>query len=132
MSVRIEGMPRLHAKLTKLTGEAERTTQREVKRAALNVQRGAKRHLSEKVYAQSETPGYVRTGRLMNSIAHEIDDGGMNATIGTNVEYAPYVELGTRRTRPKPYLFPALEEERGPFLRRLKRELGADFVRTSR
>ena len=29
--------------------------------------------------------------------------------IGTNVEYAPYVEFGTRRMDPQPYLFPAVE-----------------------
>jgi phage gpG-like protein len=36
--------------------------------------------------------GY-RGGTLRNSITHEVD-GGMVA-IGSNVEYAPYVELGT-------------------------------------
>lgn len=32
--------------------------------------------------------------------------------IGTNVKYAPYVELGTRFARAKPYLRPALEMTR--------------------
>ena len=37
----------------------------------------------------------VDTGRLRNSISHATDD---EATyIGTNVEYAPYIELGARR-----------------------------------
>ena len=36
----------------------------------------------------------VDTGRLRNSISHTVDDEA--AYIGTNVEYAPYVELGVR------------------------------------
>ena len=36
----------------------------------------------------------VDTGRLRNSISHTVDDEA--AYIGTNVEYAPYVELGAR------------------------------------
>lgn len=35
----------------------------------------------------------VDTGRLRSSVSHVSDD--QNAYIGTNVEYAPYVELGT-------------------------------------
>lgn len=52
----------------------------------------------------------VDTGRLRNSITHTQD--GDNAYIGTNVEYAPYVEFGTSRTRMKerPYLRPAATE----------------------
>lgn len=45
------------------------------------------------------------TGRLQNSISHATDDNSVY--IGTNVEYAPYVELGTRRMNPRPYLKPA-------------------------
>ena len=36
----------------------------------------------------------VDTGRLRNSISHTVD--GEAAYIGTNVEYAPFVELGAR------------------------------------
>lgn len=43
-------------------------------------------------YAKKETP--VDTGRLRNSMSHAVD--GDSAYIGTNVEYAPYVELGSR------------------------------------
>ena len=50
----------------------------------------------------------VDTGRLRNSITHTQD--GDNAYIGTNVEYAPYVEFGTSRRKAKPYLRPAATE----------------------
>ena len=44
-------------------------------------------------YAKNATP--VDTGRLRNSISHAVD--GEAVYIGSNVEYAPYVELGTSR-----------------------------------
>lgn len=51
----------------------------------------------------------VDTGNLRNSITHATEDEGHTVVIGTNVEYAPYVELGTSRQRPQPYLRPAIE-----------------------
>ena len=51
--------------------------------------------LTAETYAKKATP--VDTGRLRNSISHTVD--GEAAYIGTNVEYAPYVELGTSRAK---------------------------------
>ena len=48
--------------------------------------------LTAEGHAKKITP--VDTGRLRNSIGHATDDEA--AYIGTNVEYAPYVELGAR------------------------------------
>ena len=44
----------------------------------------------------------VDTGRLRGSISHAVS--GDDVYIGTNVEYAPYVELGTRRMASRPFL----------------------------
>lgn len=75
--------------------------------------------------------GY-RGGTLRNSIAHRVDDD-FGVMVGTNVEYAPYVELGTgphfvappdweqftstpgagvggAYVHPRPYLRPAIED----------------------
>ena len=51
--------------------------------------------LTAEGHAKNETP--VDTGRLRNSINYATDDEA--AYIGTNVEYAPYVELGARGRR---------------------------------
>ena len=56
-------------------------------------------------HAQDLCP--VRTGNLRNSITHAHDED--TAIVGTNVEYAPYVELGTTRQKAKPYLVPAVK-----------------------
>lgn len=57
-------------------------------------------------YAKKKCP--KDTGRLQNSISHATDKDSVY--IGTNVEYAPYVELGTKRMDPRPYLKPAATE----------------------
>jgi len=87
------------------------------------------------------------TGLLRASITHEVKDD--EATIGTNVEYAPYVEIGTgiyssqgdgRQTPwcyqdaegewhytngqlPQPYLMPALQGNRSTLYKYLMEEL---------
>lgn len=65
----------------------------------------------------------VDTGRLRNSITHEVNSREKAAYIGTNVEYAPYVELGTRGRKPKPYLRPAATEHTDVYQRIIKSEL---------
>lgn len=56
-------------------------------------------------YAKKLCP--VDTGNLRNSITHEVS--GNSAYIGTNAEYAPYVELGTGKYytggRPTPWKY---------------------------
>lgn len=69
----------------------------------------AKLKLSEpKAHADGSMRPNVVTGRLRNSISHAVD--GDAAVVGTNVEYAPYVELGTSKSRPYPYLKPAAQD----------------------
>lgn len=71
-------------------------------------------------YAQDLCP--VDTGNLRNSITHTADEEA--AYIGTNVEYAPYVELGTRRAAAQPFLKPAGTDHRGTYANIVKDELG--------
>ena len=57
----------------------------------------------------------VDTGRLRNSISHAVD--GEAAYIGTNVEYAPYVELGARGRKGKHMLQRAATEHTDEYKR---------------
>lgn len=57
-------------------------------------------------YAKMLCP--VDTGRLRNSITHTVDVAGKKAYVGTNVEYAAYVEMGTSKTKAQPYIQPAV------------------------
>ena len=44
-------------------------------------------------YTKALTP--VDTGVLRNSFTHRVDGDKKQLTVGSNIEYAPYVELGT-------------------------------------
>ena len=57
-------------------------------------------------YAKMLCP--VDTGNLRNSITHTVSADEQAVYIGTNVEYAAYVEFGTSRMRAQPYLQPAV------------------------
>ena len=61
--------------------------------------------LAEK-YAKMECP--VDTGRLRNSISNAVD--GDTVYVGTNVEYAPEVELGTYKMPSRPFIRPSLAD----------------------
>lgn len=65
-------------------------------------------------------PGYIG-GTLRNSITHTADD--KFAYIGTNVEYAPFVELGTVKMAAQPYLRPAAQEHQDEYKRIIESEL---------
>jgi phage gpG-like protein len=52
--------------------------------------------------------GAVDTGNLLNSVHTEVLDP-LSAEVGTGVEYAPYIEFGTYRTRARPYFAPAVQ-----------------------
>lgn len=62
-------------------------------------------------------PPATDTGRLANNIKADIQ--GIRATVFTDVDYAPFLEFGTRTIEPRPFLFPALEKERPAWDRRL-------------
>lgn len=73
-------------------------------------------------YAAKKCP--VDTGNLRGSIAHEVDAGDNAVYIGTNVEYAPHVELGTSRQKAQPFLRPAASEHGAQYRKVLKKALG--------
>lgn len=74
----------------------------------------AKKELSKsKVHKDGTSKPNVVTGRLRNSISHALGSNvgdNMQVYIGTNVSYAPFVELGTRKAPAYPYLKPACTE----------------------
>lgn len=101
-------------------------------------------------YAKDLVP--VDTGNLRNSISHKVVDAEPAAYIGTNSEYAAYVELGTGKhssigggtskthwvymgddgefhigkpMRPRPYLKPAIANHVGTYRNIFKDELSS-------
>lgn len=87
---------------------------RDLSLRAIRVETAAKQNAS---HPRPSVPGSgpaVRTGRLRSSISWRVEEDalGVYAEIGTAVEYARFVELGTDRMAPRPFLRPALEAAR--------------------
>lgn len=51
------------------------------------------------------------TGRLMSSYTFQVGFGYVD--VGTNVQYAKWLEFGTSKMRPRPHFRPGIEQARG-------------------
>lgn len=98
------------AALAELLSSPSGEVAKDLTRRALQVHRAAVRLCPVGTPESTGKKGY-RGGRLRSSITWELgtDGGGLLAVIGTNVDYAPYVELGTSKAPAQPFLLPALE-----------------------
>lgn len=93
------------------------------KAIGLTMQANAVTEVNKAVYDTPETERYKRTGNLRSSITHRSEE--RSATVGTNVEYAPYVEFGTSRgMKARPYIRPAIENHFSEYENILRQELG--------
>ena len=80
----------------------------------------AETHTKENITADK----LVDTGRLRNSISYAVD--GEATYIGTNVEYAPYLELGTEKITAHHYLKRAATEHKDEY-----KNLTAQAIKTA-
>lgn len=89
----------------------------------------------ETVGAQAENytklnlyPGHgFDTGLLRNSITHAVAMDEEAVYVGSNVEYSSYVELGTSKTKPVPFLKPAIEENMDEYREIVKKTLEGEL-----
>lgn len=58
-------------------------------------------------HADKGSSGSVRIGRYRGTMGSPDENA---VYVGTNVEYAPYIEFGTSRMKPRPYLRPAVQD----------------------
>lgn len=72
-------------------------------------------------YAAQRCP--VDTGRLRASITHILMPDESAVYIGTNVEYAQAVELGTSKQKAQPYLKPAATDHKDKYQKILNDEM---------
>ena len=87
---------------------------RDLSLRAIRVETAAKQNASHPPPSVPGSGPAVRTGRLRSSISWRIeqDAGGVYAIVGSAVEYAGFVELGTDRQAPRPFLYPAMAAAR--------------------
>jgi HK97 gp10 family phage protein len=53
-----------------------------------------------------------QTGHLRRTITYEVDEVTQTARVGTNLLYGKFLELGTKRMKPRPFLRKTLMSER--------------------
>ena len=88
-----------------------------------NAKRGGLEAASLIVEADATLRAPVDTGNLRSSITHRVVSDE-EAHIGTNVDYAPWVESGTHKMAAQPFLRPALDNNKA----RIERMIG-DVIR---
>ena len=101
MGIKLKGAKELKVKLSKCTDMGP-------------VKQVVRKHTSElQQKAMRNAP--VDTGALKRSIMLDISDGGMTGVVEPTVEYAPYVEWGTRYMSAQPFMKPAFDEQAPQF-----------------
>lgn len=100
-------------------GEVEQRLDNAIERALMAIGANAEN------YVRNNAP--KDTGRLQNSITNRIDTRDNSVTIGTNVEYAPYQELGTSKMQAanggKGFMRPAIQDHLAEFKNIFENEL---------
>lgn len=113
--------------LLELFESPEGPVAKDLKRRGLRVQAAVRRSLKQtgtgRVYQRGNVthiasapgqPPATDTGQLAASIGEELrrDEQGLVERIGSNLDKALYLELGTRTIAPRPFLRPALDAGR--------------------
>lgn len=65
-------------------------------------------------------PPNTDTGYLANNIHMVMDADGMGGSVESKADYSGFLEFGTSKMKARPYLQPALEENKPKVLRRIK------------
>lgn len=113
----LEGLDELNDRLKRARARAPGVVSSEIRTSSGNIVVGARQRVRR------------RTGRLAKSIKFQMASDGLSSRIGPKAPHGHLVERGTRHSRAFPYLFPAFEEERPKFQRRLSQRLSANLFR---
>lgn len=100
--------------VTRLAADLGHTSARATTRAAVVVRKTA---YDIERDAKAKCP--VDTGYLRNSISTSIGLAGLKATVGPTANYGAFVEYGTSRAGPHPYMGPAVDKNAPAFTRAL-------------
>ena len=76
------------------------------------------------VEGEAKVRAPVDSGNLRGSYTYITDKKERSVTVGTNVSYAPYLELGTSKQKPQPHLKPAVEENRKNIKKLVEKNVG--------
>ena len=138
MSVQVTGAQELKAKMLKLGSQMEQAAEEGVFITAQDVRTYAIKSIQDQspgqvvtrsrqgggVYphvaaAEGQAPN-TDTGRLVSSIAAE-KLGDASYEVGTGLNYGEFLEMGTVKMRPRPWLIPALNANSDNLLKNIEK-----------
>lgn len=69
------------------------------------------------------------TGKLVSSIAVEMDGNKAEADVGSNLDYSAFLEMGTTQMEPRPWLMPAVNAERDNLTKNIVKVARAEIAK---
>lgn len=105
----IEGLDKLLRKLDSIEPLVEEAVEKALEKSGTLIEADAKTFVP------------VDTGALKDSIYHKVQDGQLE--VGATMPYAIFVEFGTYKMRPQPYLTPAFEANKEVMIDTIKQEI---------
>lgn len=101
------------------------------KEAKTSIQRGAASGVVYRRYNprrdhKASSPGQPPasdTGFLVNNIKRKIDSDKMGGEIASRAFYSKFLEFGTSKMLPRPFMFPALEKHRAKIIKRISQAI---------
>lgn len=72
------------------------------------------------------------TGALVASISAEMDRRKPQATVGSGIKYASFLEFGTKKMEERPFLHPALDKNKNNLVNNVKKVLIAKIKALSK
>jgi HK97 gp10 family phage protein len=98
--------------------------------AVTSINQGAKSGVTYEKYNPRRThtasaagqPPATDTGYLVNNIFLDIDSNGLGANVESRADYSSFLEFGTSKMAARPFMQPALEENR-PKINRLAKQM---------
>ena len=81
--------------------------------------------------APGEPPASV-TGFLVSNIKWFIDGDGLGGEVRSRAFYSKFLEFGTSKMLPRPFMFPALEKNRQKIITRIKKAVKTANARSSK
>lgn len=134
IKVKVTRKPRTRQVVKEYTSDAKQLVGRAanlVRNTAVNsILQGAKSGVTYSKYNPRRThtasaagePPASDTGYLANNIHLTIDVDGLGASVESRADYSSYLEFGTTKMAARPFMHPALEENR-PVIRRLQQRM---------
>jgi len=98
--------------------------------AVTSINQGAKSGVTYQLYNPRRThtassagqPPATDTGFLVNNIVLDIDNNGLGANVESRADYSAFLEFGTSKMAARPFMQPALEENK-PKINRLAKQM---------